>query len=327
MSCGRARHTAASGGFTLIEVLAAVFLTSIVLSMAVAFYIDLTNAGRFAADTVRSQLHATAVLGRVARDLESAYLIEKPPEDDPLNHPWMFVGESHYGFEGADRLRFMTRSHRARVGEKRREGDLVMVTLMLRPDEVGTYELLRWVSPHIPHQLERDFPSDESTAVVLADGLDYFAVRFLGDGGEWLSEWDSTQIVESSALPVAVEIAARVAPENASVDGLDEPASEPEPPLIRRVLLPVRPIDLLELVERAQGLDNDASCYTFAQCLSHHAADVWPALGLTKHNDKKVFLRDNGKLCVSDLPEAAELADVCVPVAPQPKRGGRRSDN
>ena len=107
------RPAQSTSGFTLIEVLAAVLLTSIVIGVAVALYINLSNATNTAAERTREIRHAVAILDRIARDLEGAYLLEKAPEVDPLEHPWVFVAEGRHSAEGADLLKFVTRNHRS----------------------------------------------------------------------------------------------------------------------------------------------------------------------------------------------------------------------
>ena len=44
----------------------------------------------------------TLAVRRVARDIESAYLLRKPDEVDPIAHPWFFRAEGN-GFEGRQR--------------------------------------------------------------------------------------------------------------------------------------------------------------------------------------------------------------------------------
>ena len=100
--------------FTLIEVLAAVFLTAVVMSVAISFFVNLSDSTDAAAQKTREGRQALAVLDRVARDLEGAYLVSKPPALDPLSHPWSFIAESELGDSASDRVRFVSRSHRPR---------------------------------------------------------------------------------------------------------------------------------------------------------------------------------------------------------------------
>ena len=70
----------AHAGFTLIELMAAVLLTTMVITTAVVFYLQLSEATRVAIRHVREGRRAIALLDRVARDLEFA----ATPIDDLL---------------------------------------------------------------------------------------------------------------------------------------------------------------------------------------------------------------------------------------------------
>ena len=74
-------------GFTLIEVMAAIFLTSMVITFAVSFYLDLANASQSANIRARQALRAASAIDRVARDLANTAFIVKAEEADPLLHP------------------------------------------------------------------------------------------------------------------------------------------------------------------------------------------------------------------------------------------------
>ncbi len=242
-------------GFTLIEVLAVMALTGLVLGLALDYYMDLSYASQRATERTREIRQATAVLDRVARDLESAMLIAKPEELDPLLHPWLFLGESHYSDTGADHVKFVTRNHRARSNQSH-ESDLAVVSYTVRRNDDDRLELLRTSIPRLPESLDREFPlydSDDLTPLLL-DGLASFGILFLSEGGDWISEWDSSQLAQSGELPRAVEIQLALAPE-VDDDGFDS-LDEEEPTVYRRrVLLPVRPRQLADLLDptRAGG--------------------------------------------------------------------------
>ena len=232
-------------GFTLIEVLAVLFLTSLVLGVALNFYIDLSNQSQHASEATREVRRAASLLDRVARDRERALLVQKPPETDPLDHPWVFVSESQYAEQGADRVKFVTRR---RADRRTREGtsDIAIVSYGLRPRELaGDFEILRWSRPGLPEALDRDFPpADDPEALVLADGVSRFELRFLDPEGAGVEEWDSSQLLDSSELPRAVEITVALASTNRETGEL-----ETSPPYVRRVMLPVRPLDMATLLD------------------------------------------------------------------------------
>ncbi len=248
MSPTRTRTTQTHrGGFTLIEVLAGVFLTTIVITAAVGFYVNLSSAARRATDMMREDLHGSAVLDRIGRDLESASLLVKKPEEDPLAHPWYFVADSQQSFSGSDRVKFISRSQKPRASLSH-GSDLAQVVYFTEPQEDGTLTLFRWLSPGLPIRYPVDYPdSDDAGAFVLAEGVSTFEMRFLGESGEWVDEWDSTQLVDSTQLPVAAELSVSFAP---PVDVDERFLEDEEPPVhSRTVMLSSRPLDLNQLIE------------------------------------------------------------------------------
>jgi len=232
-------------GFTLFEVVGVVLVTALVVGAATNYYIDLSRASNRAAATTRDIRHATAILDRVARDFESTLLVVKPAEMDPLSHPWLFVAEARHGESGADHIKFITRNFQPRRSEEH-ESDLTVVAYTVRTSEENdTLEVFRWTDPRLPEALDRSFPSeDDEASVLLAEGLADFGVRFYDDAGDEKDDWDSTTLVESGSLPTSVEITVGMADPNATGEDLDDVVR-----YSRRVLLPVRPLDLEALLD------------------------------------------------------------------------------
>jgi len=238
--------SAPRSGFTLIEVLAAILLTSVVLSVAVGFYLNLSNASTRAVETMRVQIEATAVLDRISRDLSGAILLAKAPETDPLSHPWYFTATSHHAFGGSDALKFISRSQRPKVSAYH-VSDLAQVAYFTTQAEDGTLTLYRWTAPSLPLRYDPAFPGpDDPHSFVLAEGLHTVLFRFRNEDGEWLDEWDSTQLVDTGSLPTAVEVDVSMA----GIDGEEALAPEQEPPLyVREIVLHQRPLDLTKMIQ------------------------------------------------------------------------------
>lgn len=232
-------------GFTLFEVLGVVFVTAITIGFATDFYIDLSRASVRASASTREIRRSTSLLDRVARDFESAILVAKPAEVDPLSHPWLFVGESRRGDEGADHIKFVTRNFQPRRSDQP-QSDLMLVAYTVRRNEDDeSLELLRWTSPRLPESLDRSFPSeDDEAAVLLAEGLASFGVRFFDAAGEATDRWDSTTLVQSGQLPAAIEI-------NVALADLDDPEWDASDATVykRWVRLPVQTLDLAVLLD------------------------------------------------------------------------------
>ncbi len=229
-------------GFTLIEMLAVILLTSVVIAAALNHYVNLSHVSQRATERTAEVRRATAILDRVSRDVQSTVLEARPPGDEALGHPWIFFGEPEHSEQGADRLRFMTRGRNPRAGAGP-HSDFEVVTYSLRhaADE-ESFELMRWSSPQLPEGPERDTPNDEADgAQLLAEGLADFAVTFIDEYGEANRSWDSALIEEANALPLAVDIeVALFDPKNPDA----EPARYK-----RRVVLPVEPLDMQELTD------------------------------------------------------------------------------
>jgi hypothetical protein len=143
-----------------------------------------------------------------------------------------------------------------------------------RSEDGERFELHRWSTSELPDSLDREFPpSDDPASLLVADDLSYFALRFLDDAGEWRDRWGSTQLVDSSELPIAVEIEVALAAPEGSQAGSDAEQLDAEPiHYARAVELPLRPIDLETLLDPEGGketevAENEGSGRTLADCI------------------------------------------------------------
>lgn len=253
-------------GFTLLEMMAVVVLTGIVLTAAVRFYIQLSTANRAALELVRGERRTVAIQDRVARDLERSVLLKRPQDvEDPLAFPWLFLADTEGTF-GATRLKFMTRGRLPRGAAP--ESDFEQVAYWLEEREDGSRDLLRWSHPHLPERLDREFPaSDDPAVAVLAHGVAEFGVRLVGETGERVAAWDSSQLVASSELPFGAELTLILYAENEDGSLKQEDsrgvealaADEQELPTSRFVFFRIPPIDLQAQLdpEGAAGVEGE----------------------------------------------------------------------
>ena len=239
------RGTARSG-FTLIEVLGAVFLTSVVLAVAVSLQVNLSEQSERAIEVMRVDLRASAVLDRIARDVSGASLLVRPSEEtDPNEHPWFFTASSRNAFGGSDALKFISRNQRPSVSSSHLS-DLAQIAYFTMTEDDGSVTLYRWSSPNLPPDYQRGFPGpDDPNSFVVAEELGAVSFRFRTEEGEWVDEWDSKQLIQSDQLPTAVEIS--VEPAVAATQDEDFSLSPRES--VRQVILQQRPLNLTQLVE------------------------------------------------------------------------------
>jgi hypothetical protein len=250
------------------------------------------------ADQTQATRRGLLLIDRVADDLAGATLVEKPEEVDPLEHPWLFLAESRGGDGGANRLKFDSRSARP-AGEH--ASDLGVVAYWTEPGDADDLKLLRWTSPALPESLNRDFPRSGDPGVqVIASGLTRFAVRFTDEEGVVAASWDSSTLERSGQLPIAAEVSLAIA---------DASAPEGEREFVRRVVLPIRPIDLEKTLagetgddEDEEEDDEDEDCVTVAQCRAEHPAEVSALLAqLPDPTSAQAALDANGAMCVDDV--------------------------
>ena len=248
-------------GFTLIEVLAVVLLTGIVVGVALDFYLDLSRASNRAAGVTRETRRTAAVLDRMAQDLQNVVFVHKPDAVDPLFHPWIFLAESDGSELGADRVKFVTRGHDPRRSVVP-ESDLAVVSYTLRRDQEGGLELWRSETPGLSDGLDRGFPAEDSPGNALfADGIAAFGLIFRDELLQATTSWDSSSLATNSELPSIVEIQLAMA----------EPGAEPAPEELtlqhRWVRLPVRPLDLQAIFEPGKGEAEDDAAKTVCDCI------------------------------------------------------------
>jgi len=291
-------------GFTLLEVIAVVLLTGILITFTTNFYLDLSAQSRAAVERARNTRRAVVLLDRVARDLESAMLVRKPDPVDPLLHPWLFLAEADDPDLGAQRLKFSSRGHRPRSAQAA-ESDVEMVAWMLARGEGDDFELRRWSSPQLPPGRDLAFPLLEDSDPV-AGGIAQFGVFLIGEDGERVARWDSSVMTESSELPLSAEIQVSL-----FVDAESEAVAGP---FVRRVSLPLRPLDLEAQLEAAgagpaDGADSDGDGIPDAE--EDEDGD-----GIPDGEDDDVAGEDGGEggktaqACLQKYPELASLLDA-----------------
>jgi len=283
--------------FTLLEVMAVVLILGglfVVMANVFSGIADVTTTADHSVVTRRGLL----LLDRVADDLAGATLIEKPEEVDPLEHPWLFLAESRGGRDGANRLKFDSRSAHP-AGEH--ASDLGVVAYWTELGDGDDLQLVRWTSPALPEGLDREFPRrGDDAAQVLARGVTRFAVSFVDEEGELALSWDSSTLERSSQLPIAAEITLALA---------DPSAAEGEREFSRRVVLPIRPIDLAKALsgESADEGDDeddedDEDCVTIAQCRADNAPAF--AAWIAQQPDPaaaQAMLDANSNACAEDV--------------------------
>ncbi len=252
-------------GFTLLEVLVAVFIMSLVLTFAFNAYRGIAGAYERVAEDGSRDRSARVLLDRIERELTGAVMIQREEGADPLLHPYVFFAERREtadssGFE----LRFITQTPLRSPGGP--AAALALVTYGVVPSETGLgFTLLRQEEP-VPVELAKEVTW--TTPQVMADNVAVFTLGFSGETAVADGGWDSTGVEQLDALPDAVDVVIslwEVAP-----DGEPWPGEQ----LLRSVGLPVRPFRLAPDDAPVQAAQCTTGGVTPIACVNHFAAQI-----------------------------------------------------
>ncbi|MFQ5515641.1 MAG: type II secretion system protein J [Myxococcota bacterium] len=224
-----------AAGFTLLEMLIAIGITALVVTVAIQVYLGLLQAQERALGNEGRTRAALVLLDRIASELSGTLLIVKPEDTDRLSHPYFFVGEDRVlGTADADAIRFVTLSP-ARPAAARGGAGVRMISYATEPRPGEGFNLLRAEEP-LPDGLDTRIRVDEGQ--VVAEQLALFSLRFRDeDTGDWRDYWNSTDIARLDLLPASVEVRVRMLEQDAS----GEPVAGAEH--TRVVELRIRPIE------------------------------------------------------------------------------------
>ncbi len=260
-----------SAGFTLLEMLSAVFLATVVLVLVAGIFSENGRQRSVASELLRIQTSAASALDRIADDLEATILFSRPPGRDPRDHAWRFVAEDP-GDLGARSLRFQTQNvSRANLAEH--ASTWVEVVYFLAPEERETsseaprFTLWRWQSTRPPGDatIQWPDPGEPGTARV-AEGLADFGVHLIDSSGGLLDEWNSAFVSEDAALPGGAEISLVIF--RAAREGEASPGELEIPGRVhtRTVTLAMpEPIDVEALIALTES-SIEPECGTIADC-------------------------------------------------------------
>ena len=236
-------------GFTLIEVLAAVFIMALILTFAFQAYQGISNAYTRVSQGTSRDRAAGIVLDRVERELVGSVLVQREDGADPLLHPYFFyaVPRAYAETEG-DELRFITQTPLRSPGSP--ATGLALVTYGSAPSQSGPgLALLRQEEP-VPRQLAKEVAWTEPQ--IMVDNVATFIARFSGDDGAPSDGWDSTAVERLDQLPHSLVLTISLYEQTPDGD------LEPGPEQTRTIELPVRPFKL----SSGNAASKEADCGT-----------------------------------------------------------------
>ncbi len=203
----------ASRGFTLLEILLAIFILTLVVT---AVFGAFSGTFKVVNETeTQEEIYRTArvVLERISEDLASAYggglSKGKQPETATPSKPPIFVGEDHeVDDRSADALRFLSYAHLSFKSGRQAEG----------PAEISYYtqynEKSRDLSLYRSDTLDYlEGPENGAGGLLVCEGLKWLDFVYYDKNGDPHKTWESNGSEGKGALPSRVEVS--IAFENA----------------------------------------------------------------------------------------------------------------
>ncbi|HXZ84069.1 MAG TPA: prepilin-type N-terminal cleavage/methylation domain-containing protein [Myxococcota bacterium] len=252
-----------SDGFTLLEILVAVFIMAMILTFAFEAYKGIEQAyARVGASNSRDR-SARIVLDRIERELVGTVMIEREKNSDPLLQPYFFFGESRpYADSEGDMLRFVTRTPLRAPGVP--SPGVEIVTYGAVPAQTGPgLSLLRQAEP-LPPQLAKEVVWNQPD--VVADNVALFIVRYEATDVAGSEGWDSTGLDRLDQIPESLVVTVSLWETDAS----GQPVQGPE--FTRAIDLPVRPFKI-----GADDGNQPADCgqgMSVKQCMDSFAGQI-----------------------------------------------------
>lgn len=200
-SAGRAHQV---NGFTLIEILTAILILSIVVSMVLGSFDGLfSDADHLNAGSDLFEMGNTA-LNRIVSDLSGLHVMPypryKPPDIDDEPELYRLVGEVRSaGGQSFSWLRFASLSHLP-LNQTGREGIAQIVYYVQETEDAG-YVLKRADALYPYPEFEE---SDDDP--VVCEQLRDFRISFIDEEGDMFEEWSSENDDTEYATPRAVGI-------------------------------------------------------------------------------------------------------------------------
>jgi general secretion pathway protein J len=199
----RRRARAARRGMTLLEIVVAVAILSMISVLLYGAFDSLSRGKRGEAARADRSRQGREAINRISRELSSAYIsLHNPLSPALIIRRTAFIASRESS--NTDRLDFASFAHR-RLERDAPESDQAEIGYFVTkdPDNAQKLDLVR--REQTPIDLE---PRNGGTTAVLAEDIETFELRYLDPiTGQWLDNWDSTQqAAQLNRLPLQVKV-------------------------------------------------------------------------------------------------------------------------
>ncbi len=206
------RHANPQAGFTLLEVLIAIFIFAVVAATIYGSFNAVASKNHAITRGMDVYESAQTALNRMTMDLKTLYIelppMFKKPDYNAPPDPYRFVGEEQFvGTQSFPRLRFASASHLP-MGDERQKGIAEIIYYVENRGEGGEPDYVLKRADHIyPYdQKEKERFEDSELDPVLCESVSEIKITYYDPAGEAQEQWDSQSDFIKYATPRAVEI-------------------------------------------------------------------------------------------------------------------------
>ncbi|MBC2715525.1 MAG: prepilin-type N-terminal cleavage/methylation domain-containing protein [Desulfobacteraceae bacterium] len=200
-------------GFTLIEILIAVFIFSVVMSTIFGTF----NAVISRTDAIKNGMGgyemARTCLNRIALDLNAIYIDQKPlyhpPDFDDPPDPYRFVGkETFAGNKNFSQLRFASTDHLSMT--RNAENGIAEIVYYVKEQGYPESEfVLKRSDTLYPYDEDYEFEEKDSDPLLCEDIEEFSIIYFDKEGNEY-EKWDSESDFLKYATPRALKVKLKI---------------------------------------------------------------------------------------------------------------------
>jgi general secretion pathway protein J len=204
-----------AGGFTLVEILLAIFIFSILMTTVFGSFAVLSDGAEILETNTGLHQAARAGLDRIIQDLRQVHFTLPPeyrkPEHDEDPHEYRLVGgQSDYGNADFDQLRFASLAHISFAGNPR----LGIARIIYYPMELTPDNWVLRRADHIYPYPEFE-PSDQDP--ILCENLLEFKLTYYDHEGGDFEYWDTESDDHDYGSPRSIAITLKTGDEEEAV--------------------------------------------------------------------------------------------------------------
>jgi len=196
-------------GFTLIEVLIAIAIFAIIISIVFGSFNAVVSTNKAINHGVDVYEMARICLSRMSTDLETIYVEQRPkynkPDFDDPPDPYRFVGDISYeGTNSFSRVRFASSSHLC-LNNKEENGIAEIIYYIKESKDDDQLYVLKRADTNYPYE-DPDPLDDKQADPILCDSVEKLSFTYYDAEGNENESWDSESDNYKYATPRRMDI-------------------------------------------------------------------------------------------------------------------------